>query len=111
MRSSAAPPHPAWSLRSAASPAPCAPPAGSCCGPPENRTPESPPGCPPPCAPACSPYRARSSQHRLILARQLVLHLLDHLRIARAGLPHVLLKRLQDHANFIVDAVLDPKSL
>src|ERR1035437_7170946 len=96
MRSSAWLPRPVWSLRSAAFRVPCAPPAGLCCGPPESHTRESPPRYPPPCAPACSPCRARSSQHRLVLARKLVFHLLEHLRIARAGLPHVVLKGLQD---------------
>src|ERR1700748_3864295 len=105
MRSSAASPHRSSSLPAAAPLAPCAPPAGPCCGPPGTRTRRYPPACLPPRGPACSICRAKSSQHRLVLARELHLHFFKHLRIARPGTPHVLLVGLQDQPDLFIDAV------
>src|SRR5271169_360970 len=44
-------------------------------------------------------------QHRLVLAHQLALHLLEHLLVAGAALAHLFGVLLEDGADFVVDAV------
>src|ERR1700722_20319920 len=103
MRSSAEPPHRSSSHPSATSRAPFELPAESCSDPPENQPQESLPEYRRPYEPAYSVCRERFSQHRLVLAGKLLLHLFEHLRIARARLAPILLEGFENHPNFIVD--------